>query len=290
MRVAVVGSTGQLAHDLLQVLPQAEGGMECVGLPHAEVEVADFASVEAALERVRPEVVINTSAFHQLEACEENPHQASEVNTRGAHNLALACQARSVRLVHISSDYVFSGAKGSPYEESDSPDPLNAYGASKAAGEALVREHCPQHIILRSSALYGVAGSSGKGGNFVQTMLRKARAGEEVRVVSDQVTSPTSTLALARQIAALLETPHVGTFHAVCHGACSWYEFAAEIFCRTGIAANLQQQTTSESGSRVSRPPYSVLRNARLEHLGLDRMPAWQDALAEYLAQLPSPS
>jgi dTDP-4-dehydrorhamnose reductase len=288
MRVAVIGATGQLAHDLLHILPQHEGGMECVGLSHAEVEVADSGSVEDALDRVRPEVVINTAAFHQLEACEANPQRAFEVNGRGAQNVALACHTRGVRLLHMSTDYIFSGAKSSPYEEGDTPEAINAYGASKAAGEALIREHCPQHVIIRSSALYGVAGSSGKGGNFVQTMLRKARAGEELRVVDDRVTCPTSTLALARQIAALLGTPHTGTYHAVCHGACSWYEFAVEIFRQVGIAADLQPQSTSESGSRVSRPPYSVLRNARLEQLGLDRMPAWQGALAEYLAQSPS--
>jgi dTDP-4-dehydrorhamnose reductase len=285
MRVAVIGAGGQLAHDLLHHCWQQGSDLECTGLTHSEVEVADYASVEAALKQVRPEAVINTAAFHQLESCEADPQRAFEVNTRGAQNLALACHARGVRLVHMSTDYVFSGAKGSPYEEGDYPDPLNAYGASKAAGETFVRQHCPEHLIIRSSALYGVAGSSGKGGNFVQTMLRKARAGEEVRVVDDQVTSPTSTLALARQIVALLGTANSGTFHAVCHGACSWYEFAAEIFRQAGIAANLRAQSTSESGSRVRRPTYSVLRNTRLEQLGLDMMSTWQQALAEYLAQ-----
>lgn len=288
MRVAIVGSTGQLAHDLLQVLPRQDGAIECASLPHREVEVTDLASVEAALERVRPDTVINTAAFHQLEACEADARRAFEVNAHGVELLARACAARGVCLVHMSTDYVFSGAKGLPYIEEDVPDPLNAYGASKAAGEAFVRQLCPQHMIIRSSALYGSAGSSGKGGNFVETMLRKAHAGEPIRVVEDQVTCPTSTLALARQIAVLLGTLHIGTFHAVCHGACSWYEFAAEVFRQAGIAVNLQPQSTRESGSRVRRPPYSVLRNARLEQLGLDRMPAWQDALAEYLAQIPS--
>ena len=187
-------------------------------------------------------------------------------------------------LVHVSTDYVFSGSRRQRYVETDPVDPLSVYGASKAAGEMLVRGVWPRHFIVRTSGLYGVAGSRGKGGNFVDTMLRLAESGEVVRVVDDQVLTPTHAADLALQIARLAVTDAYGTYHATSQGQCSWYEFAAEILRQAGLQAPLERQTTAEAGREAPRPPYSVLDNHGLRRLGIDVMPAWRQALTSYLA------
>lgn len=283
MRAVIIGASGQLAHDLAGAL--ASEGHEVAGLTHQQIEVADLESVRAALPAARPDIVINTAACHKVDDVEDNPERAFAVNASGTRNLAIVCRDLDVPLVHLSTDYVFSGSKGTPYVESDGVDPVNVYGVSKAAGEMLLRHVWPKHYIVRSSGLYGVAGSSGKGGNFVETMLRLAREGRSVRVVNDQTLTPTSTRHLARQIAVLIQRGRYGTYHATCQGECSWYGFAARIFEHSGLSPQLSPQTTAESGARATRPSFSVLDNAALRALGIDRMPPWQDALAEYLEE-----
>jgi len=282
MRIALIGANGQLAQDLAPAL--AGQGHEVIGLTHTQIEVADLDSVRAALVAMRPEFVINTSAYHKVDEVEENPGKAFDVNAVGPRNLALVCRDLSAVLVHMSTDYVFSGRKGTPYVEDDPVDPVNIYGVSKAAGEMIVRYLWPKHFIVRVSGLYGKAGSSGKGGNFVELMLRLAREGKLIKVVNDQTLTPTSTRAVGRQIAALIATDAYGTFHATCQGECSWYEFAAEIFRAAGVKADLSPQTTVQSGAKARRPRYSVLENQRLKMLGKDVLPAWQHALMSYLA------
>ena len=292
MRIALIGANGQLAQDLAPVLE--ESGHQVTGLTHAQtrlpepcggqVEVADLDSVRAALVPMRPELVINTSAYHKVDEVEENPGKAFAVNAVGPRNLALACRDMDAVLVHMSTDYVFSGRKGTPYVEDDPVDPVNIYGVSKAAGEMIIRYLWPKHFIVRVSGLYGKAGSSGKGGNFVETMLRLAREGKPIKVVNDQTLTPTSTVAAARQIAVLIATDAYGIYHATCQGECTWYEFAAEIFRAAGVEVDLSPQTTAQSGAIAIRPTYSVLWNQRLKMLGKDVMPAWQDALMSYLA------
>jgi dTDP-4-dehydrorhamnose reductase len=219
-----------------------------------------------------------------VDAVEEDVDRAFQVNATGARNLAIACRDSDAALVHISTDYVFSGRGSRPYVEDDPVEPLNVYGVSKAAGEMLVRAAWPKHYIIRTCGLYGIAGSSGKGGNFVETMLRLAEASQRIRVVNDQVLTPTHTAALGRQMVRLVTSGAFGTYHATCQGACSWYEFAQEIFRQAGREPDLEPQTTAESGSRVRRPAYSVLENRRLRDLGLDVMPGWREALTDYLA------
>jgi len=283
MRVAIIGANGQLAHDLGPALTAA--GHEVVGLTHAQVEVADLNSVRGMLSSMKPQMVVNTAAYHKVDEVEDNPERAFAVNATGPRNLALVCRELNAPLVHLSTDYVFSGRKGEPYTEGDPVDPVNVYGVSKAAGEMLVRYLWPRHFIVRSSGLYGLAGSSGKGGNFVETMLRLAREGKAIRVVNDQTLTPTSTKALARQIVALIGTDAYGTYHATCRGECTWHAFAAEIFRASGLSPALSPQTTAESGARAQRPTYSVLTNGALGALGLDQLPVWQDALRGYLSE-----
>jgi dTDP-4-dehydrorhamnose reductase len=195
----------------------------------------------------------------------------------------LVCRDLNVPLVHLSTDYVFSGSKKSPYVESDPVNPVNVYGVSKAAGEMLLRSLWHRHFIIRTSGLYGKAGSSGKGGNFVELMLRLAGEGRPIRVVNDQTLTPTSTWALGIQLGTLIETDANGTYHVTCQGECSWYDFAAEIFKRAGLNPDLGPQSTAQSGTRVRRPQYSVLENLNLQRLGIDRMPHWKDGLQHYL-------
>ena len=232
----------------------------------------------------RPEVVINT-AFHHVDNCEDEWERAFNVNALACNNLASTCADLDTTLVHISTDYVFSGMQSTPYTESDLPDPLSAYGASKVAGEFFVKTYCPNHIIVRSSGLYGVAGASGKGGNFVETMDRLAKAGKPLSVVDDQIMVPTYTNDLADKIVEVIRAGGRGIFHITNGGSCSWYEFAGQIFECAGLRPELSPTTTEAYGSKGARPAYSVMSSEKLKPLGVDPLPPWRDALRRYLAQ-----
>jgi len=279
MKLMLIGANGQLGSDLVKVFE----GEDLISLTHQDVDICEPVGVRDTLRRHQPEVVINTAAYHKVDECEANMDKTFAVNVHGVRNLALACREYDCTLLHISTDYVFDGHKGEPYVETDVPRPINVYGISKLAGEYFVRYILRRHFIVRSSGLYGLAGSSGKGGNFIELMLRLAREGKDIRVVNDQVLSPTYTVDLANQIKVLVETEHYGLYHATSHGQCSWYEFAGKIFELSGLEPNLSPTTTAEFGATATRPSYSVLRNGRLEQLGLDRMRPWEEGLADYL-------
>jgi len=283
--VVFVGAAGQLARDLARVWPEAHPDDRVIGLKHSDIQVENRESVHSALVPLEPQLVVNLAAYHRVDEIEDRPDRAFAVNTVGPRHLAMTCRELDAELLHFSTDYVFAGHQRRPYVESDAVEPLSVYGASKVAGEMLVRLTWPKHYIVRSCGLYGTAGSAGKGGNFVETMLRLGAAGAPIRVVDDQVVTPTATLPLARQVAQICRQQPHGTYHAVCHGWCSWYEFAAEIFRQAGVSADLKPQSTAESGAKAPRPPYSVLANANLERLGIDVMPDWRAALHAYLAE-----
>jgi dTDP-4-dehydrorhamnose reductase len=282
--VVVVGWSGQLASDLRRLWPEQHPADRLVGLLHADLEVREIGSVRRALGPIEPQLIVNASAYNLVDPAEADPTSAFQVNAIGPYNLAVAARELDATLVHVSTDYVYSGTKRQPYVETDPVDPISVYGASKAGGEMLVRAAWPKHFIVRTSGLYGVAGSRGKGGNFVETMLSLAGSGEVVRVVEDQVLTPTHTADLAAQIARLAATDAFGTYHATCEGECSWYEFAAEIFRQASLEPRLEPQTTAQAGRAARRPPYSVLDNQGLRRLGIDVMPGWRQALAGYLA------
>ena len=281
--ITVVGANGQLGSDLMRILSNPPWNESPAGLSHKDIEVTDIASVRAAFERTKPRLVINTSAFHKVDIVEDQPDQAFAVNAVGPRNLAIACSENDAVLVHISTDYVFSGSKGSSYVEVDHVDPINVYGASKAAGEMLIRYLWSKHFIVRSSGLYGVAGPSGKGSNFVELMLRLGSEGKPIKVVNDQILTPTPTQSLGEQILTLSNTDAYGTYHATCQGECSWFAFAAKIFEIAGLKPSLSPQTTAESGAKARRPPCSVLENRNLILRSLDRMPHWIDGLRQYI-------
>src|SRR5688500_5758821 len=286
-RVALIGSNGQLGNDigrLWQTSDLGKRGDQLIGLVHADIEVTDQDQVRSILSGIQPSLVINTSAFHRVDDCETQPLQALEVNGLGVKDLAESCRELGAVLMHFSTDYVFGGDSSKAYTETDAALPVSAYGISKVAGEQYLRYLMPEdHILIRSSGLYGVAGASGKGGNFVETMLRFVRDGKPIRVVNDQVTTPTYTLDLAETLITLLERDGRGTVHITNQGACSWYEFAGHIFSTLGIQADLKPVSSAEFNAPARRPAYSVLANTSLHRLGIPQPRPWQEALADYL-------
>lgn len=281
-RVAIVGANGQLGSDLVVEFDRL--GHTILPLNHDRLEIGDAGSVLRVLEEARPQVILNTAAMHNVEASEADPAAAFRVNALGVRNLALAAASLDATLVHYSTDYVFDGAKQSPYTEADAPRPLNVYGNSKLAGEYFVRSLAPKHFVLRVSAIYGHAPCRAKGGrNFVTTMLALGRERPFLRVVDDEIISPTPTTAIARQSAALLETEHFGLYHMAARGHCSWHALAAAIFDLAGIKANLQVAAPGEFPSKVARPGFSALENAELARIDLDLMPDWRNGLKTFL-------
>lgn len=275
--VVVIGSTGQLGADCVE----AFAGERVVGLSHGEIEIGDEASLRRVLPPLAPDVVVNTAAFHDVPACEGDPERAYRLNAVAPRRLARLCRELGTRLVHISTDYVFDGARRTPYREDDRPAPLNAYGISKLAGEHEVLSAGGRHQVVRSSGLYGVRPCRGKGGNFLDSILARAARDPVVRVVNDEVLTPTWTGSLAGQLRVLALGGPDGLFHATDHGSCSWFEFARELFALAGVRTPLEPVSARDWPSPVRRPPYSVLENAALAACGLDRMRPWRDALAE---------
>lgn len=282
MRVLITGANGQLGTDLCQALR----GYELAPLTHADIEITDMISVKKALQQNCPEVVINTASHVRVDDCESNQDTAFRVNALGARNVAVVAQEIGAKLVHISTDYIFGGEKeprNTPYTEFDVPNPLGVYGKSKLAGEDLVKHLCNKYFIIRGSGLFGVAGSSGKGGNFVETMLRLGKERAELRVVNDQVFSPTYTKDLAHKITQLITTEYYGIFHVTNSGTCSWYEFTKEILRQAGLKTRVTPITSDQYPQKAKRPGYSVLDNFHLRLLGMDDMRPWPEALTDYL-------
>lgn len=282
MKVAVIGANGQLGSDICKAFECA--GEEVITLTHDMFELSDIDSVASVLRQVLPDLVINTAAMHNVEACEADPKKSFLVNGIGARNLAVMSNEVGCTLMHISTDYVFDGSKGAPYREIDCPNPLNVYGNTKLSGEFFVRNIANKYFILRVSGIYGLNPCRAKGGrNFVTTMLRLAKERDEVRVVNDEITSPTYTGDIALQILRLAGCYKYGLYHVAAKGHCSWYEFAAKIFELTNTSVRLSVADPNEFPMKVSRPKYSVLENYALKSIGLDIMPHWSQSLQNYL-------
>jgi dTDP-4-dehydrorhamnose reductase len=282
MKVAVIGANGQLGSDL--VAEFTANGDVVIPLTHADVDISSLESVKASVHGHQAEIVVNTAAMHHVEDCEAQPERAFAVNAMGPRNLGLVVRELGALLIHVSTDYVFDGQSKEPYVEEDVALPLNVYGNSKLAGEHFVRSLVTKHLVIRSSALYGRHRCRAKPGeNFVNLMLKLARDRGRVRVVDDEFVSPTSTLELARQIVALSRCDAYGLYHATAEGSCSWYEFAREIFALTGTKVSLEIAGPNEFPAKVPRPKYSVLENAGLKRIGLNRFNPWPVALADYL-------
>jgi dTDP-4-dehydrorhamnose reductase len=282
MKVAVIGANGQLGGDVSRQF--IENGDEVCELSHSDIEICSHKSVLDVLGAAKPKVIVNTAAMHNVESCEKEPLKAYEVNALGSRNLAHVARQIGAIFIHVSTDYVFDGSKKEPYLETDPAVPLNVYGNTKLAGEAFIRSAADKYFILRTSALYGANPCRAKGGrNFVELMLKLASKRDELRVVDDEIISPTSTSELARQIVVLSKTDNFGLFHATAEGNCNWYEFAAKIFDLAGVKTKLTVAAPNEFPSKVPRPKYSVLENNALKALGLNSFHTWEEGLRSYL-------
>ncbi len=286
MKVVIIGANGQLGMDLMEVFKQEKP----IGLTHADIEISTLDSVARVMTELKPDLVVNTAAYHKVDDCEKYPDRSFQINAIGAWNLSTVTESLKTDFVHISTDYAFDGKKSSPYRESDLPHPLNVYAITKVAGEQFVAANSSRYYVVRSSGLYGHNKCRAKGRNFIDTMLMLAKEKKEVRVVRDEVLTPTYTHHLAQQIRELVTTRAYGLYHITNNGSCSWYEFASAIFKRAGISINVVPTTVKEFMSPIKRPHYSVLENAGLQSLGIDHMPDWQTSLKHYFDHKPAVS
>lgn len=295
MKLLVIGAEGQLGSEVAAL---AEGRHAVTGVGREDCDITDLNSLREVVRGCLPDGIVNAAAYTDVDGCEANRLRAFRVNALGARNVAIAARECGAKLIHVSTDYVFSGEKGAPYHEFDEPHPINLYGQSKLLGEQLVKEQTSCFFIVRTSWLYG---SHGK--NFVNTMLRLAREKAELNVVDDQRGSPTYAKDLAAQISTLLDTDLFGTYHAAGHGECSWFEFALEIFRNAGHRVedentgkatvtivsgqgsrrvSVRAVTTDDFPRPARRPRYSVLDNYMLRLESLDNMREWREALAAF--------
>jgi len=283
MKILLIGALGQLGTDLRKTLTSHE----VIPVDKEEIDVCDPAAVDTMVDALAPGLLLNCSAFNRVDEAEENPQAAFAVNTFAVRNLALAARRRDIPLVHFSTDYVFDGPPDSsarrPFVESDLPCPQSMYGVSKLAGEAMVRAIWPKHFLIRTCGLYGYTGSRDKGTNFVEAMIGLARKSGLIRVVADQVCTPTSTIDLACAIAGLISTDAYGLYHLTSAGECTWYEFAQAIFELLGLHPDLRPQTSAHLSARAKRPAYSVLDNYRFRAAGFADMRPWREALDGYM-------
>lgn len=275
MRVLVTGAKGQLGVELLDVLGRDH---DVVGLDLPELDITKAEATQAIAD-TRPAWVIHAAAWTDVDGCERDPERAFLVNGEGTRRVAEACRAAGAGLVYLSTDYVFDGRKGTPYVETDPVAPLSVYARSKVAGEEAVRTVAPRWAIVRTAWLFGVSGK-----NFVKTIVEKAAAGGPLRVVDDQVGSPTYARDLAEAIAQLISRKLTGTYHVTNAGSCSWYEFTRTILKEAGLAqVEVTPMTTAELGRPAPRPALSVLANHAWSAAGLRLLRPWPEALAAML-------
>lgn len=281
MRLVILGGNGQLGSDLAEVLRSASESV--ISLSRSDLDITQSAVLREKLSQHHPDIILNCSVFHPVDECENDPDRSFAVNATAVRALARAAKDLQTAVVHFSSDYVFDGELGRPYKEEDTPTPVSVFGVSKVAGEQLLRALLPRHFIVRTSGLYGLAGSRVKWGNFVETMLRLGRQNGQVRVVNDLRMAQTATRNLARQVLALIRTDHYGTYHASDHGDYSWYEFAIKIFQYSAMEVKVTPVSWRDMPFAAPRPRYSVLENCRLKALGMDLMQPIDVALQAYL-------
>lgn len=282
MKYAVLGAAGQLGRALC---PRLAG--DVIPLTRGQADLTRPAALANLLRTLKPDVVINCAAYNFVDRAESEPEAAFAINAWALRELAACCAALDCTLVHFSTDYVFGldGSRNLPYAETDAPGPVSVYGLSKLAGEYLVRARCPRHLVIRTCGLYGLRGAGGKGGNFVETMLRLAGEGKPLRVVNDQMCTPSYTVDVAGATAALVATGKSGLYHLTNAGSCSWYELARAAFELSGIAVSLTPIPSQEYPTPARRPPFSVLSMEKFQSAGLAPPRPWKQALAAFLEE-----
>jgi len=276
MRILVTGANGQLGRELVQL--QAPQNMQIFGFSRDEMDITDLAQCRSVIRALRPDAVVHCAAYTKVDQAESEPDEAYRVNAYGARNAVLATEEVGAKFVYVSTDYVFDGRADKPYREYDRTDPQTVYGRSKLAGEQLVQSLSSRYFIVRTSWVYGKYGA-----NFVKTMLKLAEDRDRLKVVHDQVGSPTYTLDLARFLLDLVKTDYYGIYHASNSGTCSWYEFAKAIFEERGLNVEVEPCTTAEFPRPAPRPAYSVLDHGAIRVHGLAPLRSWREALRHYL-------
>lgn len=277
-RVVIFGGTGQVG----QALVRADAAGRAVALGSAQADLTDEARIATVLDEQRPAAVVNAAVFQPVDLCEQEPSRAFAVNAAGPGFLAAACKERGVRLIHISTDYVFDGTRSEPYTEDDCPAPLSVYARSKLAGEHVVLTADERHCVVRTCSVYGRPGAGTP--PFVERMLQRALAGKPTRVVADQVLSPTYNVDLAAALWRLIDSAAAGLFHLAGGSEASWYDLAEEVFRRAGRPDLLTPTTAAEFAAPAPRAPYSALTSLRYDELGIAPLPGWQDGLARHFA------
>ncbi len=280
--MAVFGASGQLGIELCAELRARN--YEVAAFERVKLDITNAEGVERAIAEFDPLAVFNAAAYNQVDVAEREPVAAFEANGLAVRNLAIACRQNDARLVHFSTDYVFDGTLGRPYAETDAVHPLGAYAVSKLAGELYAQAYLDKPLVIRTSGVFGPGGRKTPRGNFPELMLRLAREGKPIRVVEDHVASPTYAPALASRSVDLLEAGLAGVFHAGGGQPISWFSYAALIFEKAGIKANLCPTNEREYRTAARRPKFSALENARLKECGIAAMPPLADAVASYLA------
>ena len=276
MKITITGPDGLLGNELMR--EYLDAGASVDPLFESEVDLTDAPAVEARIQRVKPKLIIHTAAYTNVDAAEDNPAKAFEINAFGTYHLCRAARQIDAKVVYLSTDYVFEGGGETPLKPEDEPAPRSVYGQSKLAGEIYVRGYSPRWLIIRTSSLYGIHGES-----FADKLCQRAASGEALSVVNDQTISPTYAPDLAKGIIALAEQADEGIYHLTNRGETNWFEFAGEIVASLELPNELLAVTSEELGLKASRPLYSVLDNSAAEALGVSLRP-WQEALVDYLS------
>jgi dTDP-4-dehydrorhamnose reductase len=278
----LLGSSGQLGRDLSSRLP---GPVTC--WTRSDVDLTHFELLRQKIAELKPELVINCAAYNFVDQAESEPDAAFAVNAWAVRQLAIVCRDLDVTLVQFSTDYVFGldASRRTAFEETDGPGPISVYGMSKLTGEYLVRSICPRHFVIRTCGLYGIWGTGGKGGNFVETLIRNANQAKPLRVVNDQYCTPSFTVDVAETTAKLIQTKEYGLYHLTNDGSCNWFELTEEIFRILKMSPDLTSIPTSGFPRPARRPPYSVLSLKKLESIGISKPRHWKEALRDYLIQ-----
>ncbi len=280
-KVMIFGGGGQLGVELCREFERREWTVQ--RLDRQSLDVADAGGIEQVIGQADPQVVINAAAYNQVDIAEKEPLAAYQVNALAVRNLAMACRQADALFVHYSTDYVFDGAKGTPYVEADPPHPLGAYGVSKLAGELYAQAYLEDPLIFRTSGVFGPGGLFTPRGNFIELMLRMAKNNSPIRVVADHVASPTYAPAMAVRTADSVEKNLRGLFHMGGGEPISWYEYAKLIFELAGVSPSLQPTDEREYRTAARRPKFSALANGKLEAAGVSPMPPLRDAVRDYL-------
>ena len=279
MRILVTGVKGQLGHDVVDELTKR--GHTPIGVDVEEMDITDAAAVEQEMKKEPLDAVIHCAAYTAVDPAEDNREVCMRVNAEGTRNIARVCRELDIKMVYISTDYVFDGEGERPWEPDDARNPLNVYGESKYQGELAVEEYLDKYFIVRIAWVFGVNGK-----NFIKTMLRLAKDHKEINVVNDQTGSPTYTYDLAVLLADMVETEKYGRYHATNEGLCTWYEFAKEIFAQAGVDVTVNPVASEEFPAKARRPHNSRMDKSRLTQNGFKLLPSWQDALKRYLEVL----